>query len=113
EAVLAGFADRHNIPVIETQAGKSALGQAHPMNYGAVGVDGSAAANRVAATADLVIAVGTRLQDFTTGSRTLFGEAKLIGINVQPYDAVKHGATGLVADAKVALEKLTAKLGDY
>lgn len=113
EAVLAEFAACHNIPVIETQAGKSALAQEHAMNYGAAGVDGSAAANRIAAKADLVIGVGTRLQDFTTGSRTLFGEAKLIGINVQPYDATKHGAESLVADAKVALEKLTAKLGDY
>lgn len=111
EAVLDGFARRHNIPVIETQAGKSALAQAHPMNFGAAGVDGSAAANAAAAAADLVIAVGTRLQDFTTGSRTLF-TAPILGINVQPYDAGKHGAASLVADARVALEALSGALGD-
>ena len=113
EAALADFASRHNIPVIETQAGKSALAQSHPMNFGASGVDGSAAANAVAAAADLVIGVGTRLQDFTTGSRTLFGDAKLVAINVQPYDAAKHGAISLVADARVALQALSAELGGY
>ncbi|SNT75680.1 3D-(3,5/4)-trihydroxycyclohexane-1,2-dione acylhydrolase (decyclizing) [Paracoccus seriniphilus] len=111
--VLGEFASRHNIAVIETQAGKSALAQSHPMNFGAAGVDGSAAANAAAAAADLVIAVGTRLQDFTTGSRTLFGDARIAAVNVQPYDAAKHGAVSLVADARVALEKLTAELGDY
>ncbi|MFV0301548.1 MAG: 3D-(3,5/4)-trihydroxycyclohexane-1,2-dione acylhydrolase (decyclizing) [Paracoccus sp. (in: a-proteobacteria)] len=113
EDALADFATAHNIPVIETQAGKSALPQSHPMNYGAAGVDGSAAANAVAGRADLVIGIGTRLQDFTTGSRTLFGDAKLASINVQPYDAAKHGAVSLVADAKVALVKLGAELGGY
>ncbi|MFO1138810.1 MAG: 3D-(3,5/4)-trihydroxycyclohexane-1,2-dione acylhydrolase (decyclizing) [Paracoccus sp. (in: a-proteobacteria)] len=112
-AALAEFASRHNIPVIETQAGKSSLAQGHAMNYGAAGVDGSAAANAVAGRADLVIGIGTRLQDFTTGSRTLFSGAKLVAINVQPYDAMKHGAVALVADAKVALERLGAALGDY
>ena len=111
EQALADFATRHSIPLIETQAGKSALPQAHPLNFGAAGVDGSAAANAAAAAADLVIAVGTRLQDFTTGSRTLF-TAPILGINVQPYDAVKHGADALVADARVALEALDAALGD-
>ena len=113
EEALADFTARHGIPVIETQAGKSALPQSHPMNHGAAGVDGSAAANAVAAAADLVIAIGTRLQDFTTGSRTLFGDARLVGINVQPYDAAKHGAVTLVADARIALENLTEGLGDY
>ncbi|WP_411839539.1 3D-(3,5/4)-trihydroxycyclohexane-1,2-dione acylhydrolase (decyclizing) [Paracoccus sp. ME4] len=111
EAVLADFVTRHAVPVIETQAGKSALAQAHPMNFGAAGVDGSAAANAVAQAADLVVAVGTRLQDFTTGSRTLFG-APILGINVQPHDAGKHGAMTLVADARVALEALSRALGD-
>ncbi|MFV0294124.1 MAG: 3D-(3,5/4)-trihydroxycyclohexane-1,2-dione acylhydrolase (decyclizing) [Paracoccus sp. (in: a-proteobacteria)] len=113
ESALGEFASRHNIPVIETQAGKSSLSQAHPMNYGAAGVDGSAAANRVAGNADLIIGIGTRLQDFTTGSRTLFGDTKLISINVQPYDAAKHGGVSLVSDARAALEKLTASLGGY
>ncbi|MGZ3217150.1 3D-(3,5/4)-trihydroxycyclohexane-1,2-dione acylhydrolase (decyclizing) [Paracoccus sp. T5] len=113
EAALAEFAARHNIPVIETQAGKSALAQGHPMNFGAAGVDGSAAANAAAAAADLVIGIGTRLQDFTTGSRTLYPQARLVSINVQPCDAAKHGAIALVSDAKVALERLTRALGDH
>ncbi len=114
EAALAEFATRHGIPVAETQAGKSALAQSHPMNFGASGVDGSAAANAVSETADVVIGIGTRFQDFTTGSRTMFqGGAKLISINIHGYDAAKHGAESLVADAKVALGALSAELGDY
>ena len=113
EAALAAFATRHNIPVIETQAGKSSLAQAHAMNYGAAGVDGAASANAVAGAADLVIGIGTRLQDFTTGSRTLFPGAKLVSLNVQPYDAAKHGGVSLVADAQVGIEALTAELGDW
>lgn len=114
EDTLAEFASKHQIPVAETQAGKSSLSQAHPMNFGASGVDGSAAANAASQNADLVIGVGTRFQDFTTGSRTLFGEgAKLVSINIHGYDAAKHGAESLVADAKVALEMLSAALGDY
>lgn len=115
EQDLADFATRHAIPVIETQAGKSALSQSHPMNFGAAGVDGSAAANALARKADLVIGVGTRFQDFTTGSWSLF-EAKgrkLVSINVQAYDADKHGAIGLVADARVALAALGEKLGSH
>ena len=83
------------------------------MNYGAAGVDGSAAANAAAGQADLILGIGTRLQDFTTGSRSLFPGARLISINVQPYDAAKHGGVALVADARVALEKLGAALGGY
>lgn len=115
EQELADFATRHNIPVIETQAGKSALAQAHPLNFGAAGVDGSAAANTLARKADLVIGIGTRFQDFTTGSWTLFEakDRKLISINVQAYDADKHGAIGLVADARVALQALSGALGDH
>src|SRR5690606_28644421 len=115
EQDLADFSTRHAIPVIETQAGKSALAQAHPMNFGAAGVDGSAAANALARAADLVIGVGTRFQDFTTGSWSLF-EAKdrrLVSINVQGYDADKHVAVGLVADARVALAALSRALGDH
>ena len=97
ERTLADFAARHRIPVVETQAGKSALAQAHEMNFGASGVDGSAAANAASARADLVIGVGTRLQDFTTGSRTLFANpaCRLVSVNVQPYDAGKHGAAAV------------------
>jgi 3D-(3,5/4)-trihydroxycyclohexane-1,2-dione acylhydrolase (decyclizing) len=115
EQELADFATRHAIPAIETQAGKSALPQNHPMNFGAAGVDGSAAANALARKADLVIGIGTRFQDFTTGSWSLFEAEgrKLVSINVQAYDADRHGAIGLVADAKAALVALSEKLGDH
>ena len=115
EETLGAFATRHNIPVVETQAGKSALAQAHPMNFGASGVDGSAAANAVSEKADLVIGVGTRFQDFTTGSWALFKHPTriLVSINVAAYDAVKHGAVPVVSDARVALEKISAALGDH
>lgn len=114
EETLATFASKHAIAVVETQAGKSALAQSHPMNFGASGVDGSAAANAATLGADVVIGVGTRLQDFTTGSRTLFSEdATLVSINTHGYDAAKHAAVSLVGDAKVTLEALGAEIGDY
>ncbi|MEM5582843.1 3D-(3,5/4)-trihydroxycyclohexane-1,2-dione acylhydrolase (decyclizing) [Roseibium sp. AS2] len=115
EQTLADFAVRHGVPVIETQAGKSALAQSHPMNFGAAGVDGAESANTLAGAADLVIGVGTRFQDFTTGSWSLFSHPgrKLVSINVQSYDAGKHGAFGLVGDAKASLEKISAALGDH
>ncbi|OWJ79366.1 3D-(3,5/4)-trihydroxycyclohexane-1,2-dione acylhydrolase (decyclizing) [Haematobacter genomosp. 1] len=115
EGALADFAARHAIPVVETQAGKSALPQAHPLNYGAAGVDGSAAANAMAGKADLVIGIGTRFQDFTTGSWSLFARPgrRLVSINTQGYDADKHGAVGLLADARVALDRLGGLLGTY
>lgn len=113
EAALGDFAIKHNIPIVETQAGKSALAQSHPMNFGASGVDGAASANAISEKADLVIGVGTRFQDFTTGSWSLFQhpDRKLVSINVQAYDAEKHGAVGLTADARVALEKISVALG--
>jgi 3D-(3,5/4)-trihydroxycyclohexane-1,2-dione acylhydrolase (decyclizing) len=112
---LADFASRHGIPVSETQAGKSALPDAHPLNLGAIGVTGTAAANKAAAAADVVFAVGTRLQDFTTGSWSLFEnpERRLLTLNVQPFDAAKHRAATLVADAVVGLAALDQALGDY
>lgn len=112
---LADFATRHGIPVVETQAGKSALAQSHPMNFGASGVDGSAAANALSERADLVIGVGTRFQDFTTGSWALFANPKrqLVSINVAAYDAVKHGAVPVMGDAKVVLQALSQALGDH
>ncbi|HPE24521.1 3D-(3,5/4)-trihydroxycyclohexane-1,2-dione acylhydrolase (decyclizing) [Albidovulum sp.] len=113
EETLAAFAGKHGIPVVETQGGKSALAHDHALNFGPVGVTGGAAANAVCAGADLVIGVGTRFQDFTTGSWSLFKNParRLLSINVQPFDAAKHGAAGLVADAKVALERIGAALG--
>src|SRR3954447_16708992 len=110
---LKRFAEAHDIPVAETQAGKSALPHEHPLNMGAIGVTGTSAANALAAEADVVLAVGTRLQDFTTGSWALFRnpETTIIGLNVQSFDAEKHGALPLVCDAKAGLERLSASLG--
>lgn len=110
EAALAAFAAEHGIPVVETQAGKSALAHDHEQNFGPVGVTGSSSANIVCEGADLVIGLGTRFQDFTTGSWSLFKNParRILAINVQAYDAGKHGAMSLVADARVALEKLGA-----
>ncbi|MBV8090816.1 MAG: 3D-(3,5/4)-trihydroxycyclohexane-1,2-dione acylhydrolase (decyclizing), partial [Alphaproteobacteria bacterium] len=98
---LADFAARHRVPVAETQAGKGALVWDHPCAVGAVGVTGSSAANELAAHADLILAIGTRLSDFTTASRSLFRNpsAQLIQLNVAGFDAAKHGAMPLVADA--------------
>lgn len=114
-AALAAFAERHGIPVSETQAGKSALPHDHPLNMGAIGVTGTSAANALAAQADVVLAVGSRLQDFTTGSWSLFGDParRIIGLNVQPFDAGKHHAQQLVCDAKAGLEALSAALAGY
>ncbi|MFC4626323.1 3D-(3,5/4)-trihydroxycyclohexane-1,2-dione acylhydrolase (decyclizing) [Daeguia caeni] len=112
---LRNFVEKHQIPVVETQAGKSALPWDHELNFGPVGVTGSDSANALAAEADLVIGVGTRFQDFTTGSWALFrGERrKLLSLNVQPYDSHKHGSLSLVADARIGLEALSAALGNH
>jgi 3D-(3,5/4)-trihydroxycyclohexane-1,2-dione acylhydrolase (decyclizing) len=114
-AELAAFAEAHNIPVAETQAGKSALPWDHPLNLGPIGVTGGEAANSVCAEADLVIGVGTRFQDFTTGSWTLFAnpDRKIACLNVAAYDAMKHGAMPLLADARVGLGELSSALGDH
>ena len=115
EARLAAFASAHNIPVVETQGGKSALAHDHALNFGPVGVTGGAAANTVCEDADVVVGLGTRFQDFTTGSWSLFKNParRILSINVQPYDAGKHGALSLVADARVALDRLGAALGSH
>lgn len=113
ESQLAEFAQRHGLPVAETQAGKGSLAWNHPWNTGSIGVTGSAAANGLAQQADLIVAVGTRLQDFTSGSRALFPKAALLGLNVVAFDAVKHGAQPLVADAARGLAALTAALGRW
>lgn len=114
-ATLAAFAERHGIPVVETQAGKSSLPFLNELNMGAVGVTGTGASNDVCAETDLLLAVGTRLQDFTTASWSLFqNEGKtIIGLNTQAFDATKHQALPLVADAKVGLEELSANLGKW
>jgi 3D-(3,5/4)-trihydroxycyclohexane-1,2-dione acylhydrolase (decyclizing) len=115
EAELTAFAERHNIPVVETVAGRATLTAAHPLNAGPIGVTGCTSANALAAEADVVVAVGTRLQDFTTGSWTLFRDegVQLIGINTAGFDAVKHLAHPVVGDARESLIELGALLGDW
>ena len=111
---LQAFAARHGIPVAETQAGKGAVPWDHPQAAGSIGVTGASAANALAREADVVLAVGTRLQDFTTGSRALLpGRARLIGLNVAAFDAGKHGAAPLTGDARRTLEELGAALDGY
>ncbi|CAH0219391.1 3D-(3,5/4)-trihydroxycyclohexane-1,2-dione hydrolase [Agrobacterium fabrum] len=112
---LKRFAETHSIPVVETQAGKSALAWDHDLNFGPVGVTGAESANIVSEKADLVFGVGTRFQDFTTGSWALFKNPsrKILALNVQPYDSAKHDAISLTADAKIGLEKLSAALGSH
>jgi 3D-(3,5/4)-trihydroxycyclohexane-1,2-dione acylhydrolase (decyclizing) len=107
---LRAFAETHGVPVTETQGGKSALAWDHALQIGAVGVTGSTAASALAADADLVLAVGTRLQDFTTGSHALFTKATRIGLNVSAADAAKWHAIPLVADARTGLAALSAAL---
>ena len=114
-ATLDRFATAHGIPVAETQAGKSALPNGHPLNLGAIGVTGTSAANEAAQSADVVLAVGTRMQDFTTGSWALFRHPKrqLIGLNIQSFDAAKHHMLPLVADAREGLAALGSMLAEY
>ncbi|WP_375264457.1 3D-(3,5/4)-trihydroxycyclohexane-1,2-dione acylhydrolase (decyclizing) [Planktotalea sp.] len=112
---LRTFAETHGIPVAETQAGKSALAWDHPLNLGPIGVTGGEPANDVCETADLVLGVGTRFQDFTTGSWGLFAnpERKMVSLNTAAYDAAKHGAMPLMADARVGLSDLTNAISGY
>ena len=115
EKLLAKFAAGSHIPVAETQAGKGCLPWDHPFNLGAIGVTGTSAANAAAARADLVIGIGTRLQDFTTGSRALFTapNRSLVQINVAAYDAGKHEAAAVVGDAGAVLAELIERLGSW
>lgn len=115
ETALAAFAESRGIPVVETQAGKGALLWDHPMNLGSVGVTGTAPANAAAAEADLIIAVGTRLQDFTTGSRALFAAPGriLAQVNVAAFDAAKHDAVAVVGDAGATISALEGRLGTW
>ncbi len=112
---LASFVERHRLPVAETVAGKSSLRWDHPNAVGPIGVTGGTAANALAADADVVLAVGTRLQDFTTGSWSVFrnDRMRLIALNTARFDATKHLALPLVADARRGLEELTTALGDH
>ena len=110
--LLSQFATRHGIPVAETQAGKGALRWDHPLNAGSIGVTGSSAANDLAAEADVIIAIGTRLQDFTTASATLFRhpQHRLIALNVCRFDAVKFAAAPVQGDAARSLQEIDALL---
>jgi len=111
-AALAAFAAKAGIPVAATQAGKSSLVEAHEMYVGSLGVTGASAANNLAAKADVVLSVGSRLQDFTTGSNSLI-RGQVIALNVQPHDLVKHDALPLMADALRGIEALAAGLTGY
>jgi len=112
EAALRTFAERTGIAVAVTQAGKSTLSESHALGLGAVGVTGTLAANRIATDADLVLTLGTRLSDFTTASKTQFQGAgvRFVAVNLDAYDAHKHGALPLVGDVRAVLEELTAAL---
>ncbi|MBB3225989.1 3D-(3,5/4)-trihydroxycyclohexane-1,2-dione acylhydrolase (decyclizing) [Luteibacter sp. Sphag1AF] len=110
---LRDFAQNHAIPVCETQAGKGALPWSHPLQLGPAGVCGATGANALLAEADLIIAVGTRLQDFTTGSRSLFAHVPILSINVNGYDALKGNGSQIVADAAQALPALSHAVGRY
>ncbi|WP_055128475.1 3D-(3,5/4)-trihydroxycyclohexane-1,2-dione acylhydrolase (decyclizing) [Pseudomonas mediterranea] len=114
-AALQAFAERFDIPFAETQAGKSAVVSSHPLNVGGVGETGCLAANLLAKEADLIIGIGTRYSDFTTGSKWLFQqpEVQFLNLNISPCDALKLDGVQLLADARAGLEALFAAMGDY
>lgn len=111
-STLKRFTEKFRIPFGETQAGKSAIESAHPYNLGGIGVTGNLSANRIAREADLVIGIGTKYTDFTTGSKQLFQhpDVDFITINVSEYDAYKLDSVKIVADAKLALQALEKEL---
>jgi len=114
ETQVADFALRHNIPVVETIAGKGGLTHYHPAHAGPIGIVGSTSANALASDADVILAIGTRLQDFTTGSWTLFNrEAKFISINAARWDATKHRALSVVGDARESILELEQAIGAW
>lgn len=114
EAELTAFAETHNIPVVETIAGRANLLFDHKLNCGPIGVTGSNSANNLAEQADVVFAVGTRLQDFTTGSWTVFAQdAKIVALNVARHDASKHLSCPVVGDARKGLMLMNDALHDY
>ncbi len=114
-SALTAFAGRRGIPVVETVAGKSTLVHDHPNYAGPIGVTGSAAANAVAEDADVVLAVGTRLQDFTTGSWSVFKnpDVQFVSVNTARWDAVKQRALPVIGDALVTIGQIDDGLGDY
>jgi 3D-(3,5/4)-trihydroxycyclohexane-1,2-dione acylhydrolase (decyclizing) len=111
EDVLGAFAMEHGIPVAETIAGKGAFTHHHPAHIGPIGIVGSTSANALAAEADVILAIGTRLMDFTTGSWTCFApDAKFVSINTARFDATKHQALAVIGDARETLAELAASL---
>ena len=114
EAAVAAFAARRGIPVVETIAGKGGLTHYHPVHCGPIGIIGSTSANALAAEADVILAIGTRLMDFTTGSWTAFSQkARFISINAARYDATKHRAVAVVGDALETVTELDAALAGW
>lgn len=110
---FVAFAEKFNIPFGETQAGKSGVESNHPLNLGGVGVTGNLGANMIAKEADLIIGVGTRFTDFTTGSKHLFAKADVLTINISDFHASKLDAVKVVADAKAGLDAIAAELGSF
>ena len=114
ETALADFAEKRGIPLAETIAGKGAVTHDHPAHVGPIGIVGSTSANALAGRADVVLAVGTRLMDFTTGSWSAFApDAKFVSINAARWDATKHCALAVVGDAFETVQELDAALGDW
>ena len=114
EKQLIEFAEKYNIPIAETQAGKGIVPWNHPLNLGGIGVTGGKAANVIGRDADLIIGVGTRFSDFTTSSKWLFNEnRKVLGINICPFDAYKMDAEAIVADARETLSALSVSCKGY
>ena len=111
---LRQFAETHQVPVAETIAGRANLIWDHPLNAGPIGVTGSNSANAMAVDADVVICVGTRLQDFTTGSWTCFSDkAQLVSVNPARFDAHKHMATAVVGGAQSSLPAISQLMGNF
>ena len=111
---LTDFANKFQFPVVETIAGRANLLDTHDLNIGPLGVTGSNSANNIAEEADVILAIGTRLQDFTTGSWTAFSkDAKIICLNAARHDAVKHLSLPIVGDAKLGLNLLSHELDGY
>jgi 3D-(3,5/4)-trihydroxycyclohexane-1,2-dione acylhydrolase (decyclizing) len=114
-AALKAFAEATGIPVAETQAGKGSMSYDHALSLGAIGATGTPGANEFARHADVVIGIGTRYSDFTTASRSAFADpdVRFVNVNIAAFDAAKHAGEAVVADARAALESLTAALAGF
>ena len=114
EQGIADFAVKRGLPIVETIAGKGSVTHDHPAHAGPLGIVGSTSANTLAEEADVILAIGTRLQDFATGSWTAFRkDARFIAINAARFDAVKHRSLAVVGDALETVRELDAALGDW